>query len=401
MNKKRVLIVSFYYPPISSIASNRIYSFVKYLNKDIFDIDVVTVKSKEAIDYKIFDNVSIYRISKNPLDYYLDSSSKNIFIRKLKALYNILIKNIFFKLWQVKSIKVILKLNKQKNYDIILSSYAPKESHLIALKIKSKYTNIKWIADMRDEMSLNPFISAKEKKSLQIIEQNIFKHCDAITTVSKPILDDFKKLSNNTKNILFREIRNGYDFDINYKSIKNEKFIISYVGSFYGKIKADNFFKALYQFMNKYKVNDIEVRVVGNNNALIIPKELNKYVKKIGLVSHEKALEYMQISDALLLVHPDIGRKGVYTGKLFEYLAMQKIIIATIQKDSVAAELIKKANAGFIANYSNIDEIVEILYKSYSLWKNNKKLDFNLEIIKKHHRKEQVNRLEQLIKEIM
>jgi glycosyltransferase involved in cell wall biosynthesis len=210
MNKKRVLIVSFYYPPISSIASNRIYSFVKYLNKDIFDIDVVTVKSKEAIDYKIFDNVSIYRISKNPLDYYLDSSSKNIFIRKLKALYNILIKNIFFKLWQVKSIKVILKLNKQKNYDIILSSYAPKESHLIALKIKSKYTNIKWIADMRDEMSLNPFISAKEKKSLQIIEQNIFKHCDAITTVSKPILDDFKKLSNNTKNILFREIRNGY-----------------------------------------------------------------------------------------------------------------------------------------------------------------------------------------------
>jgi len=182
------------------------------------------------------NNGSIYRISQNPFDKYLKIEQKTPFlIRKFKAFYNIVLKKLRFKQWQKKALQQALKLQEKTNYDIILSSYAPVESHLIALEFKKVYPHIPWIADMRDEMSLNPFLEEKEVKRLAKIEQQIFKYSQAITTVSQPILDDFKVLAKErASEIIFREIRNGYDFELNQfdTSLENNKFTISYVGSF-------------------------------------------------------------------------------------------------------------------------------------------------------------------------
>jgi len=404
MQKTKLLIISLYYPPVQSIASNRIASFTKYLNPDMFDIDVITVQTKDSLAFEKKENISIYRVAQNPFDGYLKIDQKIPFlIRKFKALYNILLKKIRFKQWYKKTLQQALKFQEKKHYDIILSSYAPVESHLIVLEFKKVYSYIPWIADMRDEMSLNPFLEEGEVKRLAKIEQQIFQYAHAITSVSQPILDDFKTLAKErASDIIFREIRNGYDFELNQfdTSQENSKFTISYVGSFYGIIKPDNFLKGVEQLISRYNIIDIHIRFVGHNGIINIPNNLKDKVELIGFVSHQEALTWMSLSDALLLIHPNVGRKGVYTGKLFEYLGMQKPIIALVDKSDVASALIQEAHAGFVAEESDMDEIVSAIYKAYELWKNKKQLDFNLDIIKQHHRKAQAHRLAKLIEEI-
>jgi len=108
----------------------------------------------------------------------------------------------------------------------------------------------------------------------------------------------------------------------------------------------------------------------------------------------------MRKSDALLLIHPANGRKGIFTGKLFEYLATLKPIIALVDEEDVAAELIREANAGYICDNANIQKIEMILEEAYAEWAQKRKRVFNKDVILKHHRKEQVKRLENFIEEL-
>ena len=87
------------------------------------------------------------------------------------------------------------------------------------------------------------------------------------------------------------------------------------------------------------------------------------------------------------------SRVGVYSGKLFEYIAAQRPIIAIVDKNDVAAKLIKELNAGFIASESDINEIQHAILNCYQSWKNKKQFQVDLEEVKKLHRKFQVDKL--------
>jgi len=404
MKKIKLLIISLYYPSVESIASNRIASFTKYLDNNKFDIDIITVQSKGEPSFEKRGSIDIYRLVISPFESYLKiDKSTNSILRKIKALYNILLKKYRFKTWHKRGKEKVLSLQKQKEYDVVLSSYAPEESHLIALALKREYPSIKWIADMRDEMSLNPFLSPKVSVQLASTERDILSQIDALTSVSKPILNDFKTLAKErAEKILFREIRNGYDFEIEEKKENlSDTFTISYLGSFYGEINPNNFLEAMERFIENYRNEKIAIKFIGNNGIVTIPKLLEDKVSLMGFVSHDKALALMKKSDTLLMIHPNTGRKGVYTGKLFEYLAMQKPIIALVDSSDVASVLIQKAHAGFVAEADNIEEILDAIQSAYVLWKRKESLDFNIDIIKMHHRKEQAYRLEKLIEEMV
>lgn len=128
-----------------------------------------------------------------------------------------------------------------------------------------------------------------------------------------------------------------------------------------------------------------------------MPDLVSPNLVQIRKVSHIKALEFMSQSDVLLLIHPNNGWKGVYTGKLFEYSGMLRPIIALIDKSDVAAKLIKDCRAGYVADSDNIEEISHIILQAYNDWKSGTRLNYNVELIKSLHRKEQVKILGELI----
>jgi len=401
--KKNILIISIYYPPIQSIASNRIYSFAKYLDKEKYNVFILTLDNQ--IEYSNdLDGVSVIRV-KNDVFFKPFIFTKRTYklIHYTKVIYNKFINYFFedaYRGWVKNSLEILPNIIEKNSVDILLSTYAPVSSHIMALEVKKRYPHLLWIADMRDEMSQNPSINKRMKKKYIQLEDEIFNNANALTTVSKPILDEFKMLSNE-KELLFREIRNGYDFEIQDSNCRNEVFTIAYVGNFYGDINPNNFLKALKSLLDSKKIEMIRIKFVGVKTHFYLPSSLERVVDVIPSVEHSKVIEIMRQSDALLLIHPTNGRKGVFTGKLFEYLAVMKPIIALVDENDVAAKLIKDVNAGYISDNGDIEKIESILEEAYDEWKEKRERVLKKDIILKHHRKEQVKRLEKLIKELI
>ena len=94
-------------------------------------------------------------------------------------------------------------------------------------------------------------------------------------------------------------------------------------------------------------------------------------------------------ADTLVLVHPK-GRKGVYTGKLFDYLATNKPILAICDPNDVIAELLAETNAGFTADVTDVEDIKSKILQCYSLWKNRQVLPRKWDKIRQYTRKNQV-----------
>jgi glycosyltransferase involved in cell wall biosynthesis len=398
--KKNILIISIYYPPIQSIASNRIESFSKYLDKEKYNVYVHTIASKSRYE---LNDVEINRVQNKllfkPL---LFIKRTNKLIHYTKVLYNKFINSFFsnsYRGWIDESLKELPSYVKEKNIDIIISTFAPTAPHIVALHLKKRYPDIKWIADMRDEMSMGLNLPTKIKSVYEKLEADILHNADALISVSKPIVEEFQSMKHHEK-ILFREIRNGYDFEIEKKENSNKYFTITYTGNFYGDINPNNFLIALENFLSKNGNAKIKVQFVGVKTHFHLSDKLAKTVHIIPSVSHDEAIKIMKQSDALLLIHPSNGRKGVFTGKLFEYLGVLRPIIALVDEEDVAADLITQTNAGYVSDNSNIDMIQDIIVKLYDEYKDKKTRVYNVELIKKHHRKEQVKRLENLIEEL-
>lgn len=400
--KRNILIISIYYPPIQSIASNRLYSFAKYLDKEKYNIYVHTLEEGKGFHHGI-EGVEVTR-SKNDmmLKPFKFNKRTNKILHYSKVIYNVLIKRLqkdMYQAWINDSISMLSSVIEKNNVDIMLSSFAPASTHKVALSLKMRHPHIKWIADMRDEMSANPFIDKKTKISYEALEQKIFHYADAITSVSKPILDEYKVMSQGS-HLSFQEIRNGYDFEIENVKEKNEIFTIAYVGNFYGTRNPNNFLKALSTLVKNGALNDIKIKFIGVKTHFEIPENIKAYLSMVGNIVHGDAIEEMRNSDALLLIHPNNGRKGIFTGKIFEYLATKKPIIALVDFRDVAADLIRECDAGYVSDFDDIEGIKKAIIQTYYDWENNTVNEVNIDLIKKHHRKEQTKRLEKLIEEL-
>ena len=109
----------------------------------------------------------------------------------------------------------------------------------------------------------------------------------------------------------------------------------------------------------------------------------------------------MSESDINLLILPNNGRKGVFTGKLFDYLSVLKPILAIVDKKDVAATLINELNAGYVAEFDDIKEIEKMIILSVNNWVNKVHFDVDIDGVEKLHRKYQVKKLERLIDKIL
>ena len=399
--KKNILIISIYYPPIQSIASNRIYSFTKYLDKEKYNVYVHTLESENSV---VYDKKIVVQRVKNSVffKHLLFTKRTNKFIHYSKVIYNKFVTYFFedeYRGWIAESLQNLPSFIQENNIDIVISTYAPTAPHIVALELKKKFPHFKWIADMRDEMSQGLGLPSKLKEKYAKLENEIFTYANAVTSVSKPLVDEFRFLSSN-QNVIFREIRNGYDFALEETKSDNSAFTITYMGNFYGERNPINFLKALNNLMQKDDTKKVFVQLIGVKTHFEIPDLLQDKVRVVASVKHSEAIEMMKKSDTLLLIHPTNGRKGVFTGKLFEYLAVLKPIITLVDEEDVAAKLIRDANAGYVSDNANIEKIEMILEEAYREWQDKRPREFNLEIIKKHHRKEQAKRLEKVIDEV-
>lgn len=400
-SKKHIVLVSYYFPGINHVASRRSYAFYKYLDSDKYDVTVVTAAQSDKENVVFVDPNSGLRRRKTTTKYFV--------LNKINAAYN----KVFMRLildenkgWTKALKKSLFKLNKEKPIDVLLSSFAPVSTLIAGLDFKSNNKDAKWILDMRDELSSSPFISEGRRGELIVLEKECLKHANALISVSKPIVDEFVKLSNNVNdNLIFSEIRNGFDFSLNDIGLKtrNKKFTLSYMGSFYGSRKPTNLFKAMVELIKEGRLSkeNLHLNIWSSAKSYIIPSFLDGCVQSHASVTEEQSIINMRNSDVLLLIHPANGAKGVFTGKLFEYLGSLRPVLALVDKEDVAAKMILDLKAGWVAENESIEQIKEAVLSAYSFWLNEDKYEPNMDGIKSLHRRFQVQKFEKEILEEM
>jgi hypothetical protein len=360
-NSKNILIVAYDWPPRNVISSHRAYSFAKYWSKMGHTITVLTAKKKffdRPLDLSLprLPNVKIIN---------LDYKSYLVYFSFLIIFYNILRKvkyffsknlNLEFNLksnWLI-SAKTYIQ-NKKLNFDIMVSSFGPPESHLIAYEIKNKNKNIFWVADYRDFWSQN----IDDNKHQQDEKKYVGKNANLLTCVSEYI----KKKISAYLNIEAIKIYNGYDF--NKAEIKKKLFPkkkieliplrIIYTGTLFEHRDPTPLFEAIFRLYEKRYINYGEILVEFFGERLFhLDRILKKnprykfFVKRHEHVEYKKSLSLQKNAGLLLLLESSISHKmGNLTGKLFEYMASGRpILLIGCQHKSEISQILRKTGTG-------------------------------------------------------
>ena len=419
---KKVLIISFFYPPTGVTGSLRILKFTKYLPDFGYKPFVLTtsLKTYGKKDYsflnEIDSNVTVNRVDA----FYLKNYISKLKFLKLNQILSFIDKYFFWPdgsiFWAKKAFKVAREIILIENIKLIYTTGGPFSTHLVGLRLKKEFPQIKWVAEFRDEWTSNPihktrFLRLYYEKNL---ERKFISNSDHIVVISETMKEFFIKYHKLDKDKI-SAIYNGYDEqDFNlYKILKNnsKKLKILYFGSLFTKLTPEPLFKAIFNMKktNPDLQNILELTFIGYNGYLL-KKNIKKY-KLNDLVILKKRIEHNKLfaeigdSDILLLIIGSYrGAERIITSKIFEYLRMQKPILALGPEDGEVAKILKETGSGFIVDPVNIEKIVDTLdnlieRKNSGLLESSFKMD--LIKVKKFERKELTEQLAHVFEKLL
>ena len=268
--------------------------------------------------------------------------------------------------WNLTAIPAAIRIARQEKIDAVLTTSPPGSVHLVGAAVR-RATGAKWVADLRDSLVAHPHrrndsLAVRVKgRASQGVAQLVGRSADAITCVSDAIADEARGFQPRGRVVT---ISNGCDFDdfagLQYRP--GERFRITHTGSFFGKRDPRPFLTALAD-----SGLDVVARFVGDfrssDREWAMSLGLGDRLELIPYASRQRALELQRDSDALLLLIPEAGGRGqgVLSGKVFEYLASERPILAAVPPDGAAADLIRDTGSGVIAPPDDVGALKEAL----------------------------------------
>lgn len=431
---KNLLIIAYYFPPSGGPGVQRVLKHVKYLPEFGWNPIVLTVENgnfparDESLLKEIPDNCKVYRSRIfEPYDLYRmfmgkakDSAIDVNVIRKddqeitIKEKVAEFIRSTFFipdarAYWRYSSKEVMEQILMDHDIKAVYSSSPPYTCSIIARNIKRK-TNLPWIAGFRDPWT--GFISSPKRWFLpkaidKAMEYSVFKEADYVECAWQGIIEDALDKYPDLNRNRFIHVPNGFDsndFPV-VKQVKNEKFTITYTGSLYGRRNPSSFFAAIESLISKnhLKADDILLRFVGRFGneveEMFEQASFKSSIETISYVPHSKSIEYLLLSDCLLLIVDESKEsKNIVPGKVYEYIGVRKPLLAIAPQDSDIAELIRETKSGYVAHQSEVIKTADILLGYYKKWKDNKSLiEQNDKEINKYERRNSAKRLSELL----
>lgn len=431
---KKVLIITYYWPPTGGGGVQRWLKFVKYFRK--FDIEPIIFTPEnpeqpsvdESLIEEIPDNIEVikntiwepYNLYKKFTGRKKSDKIQTAFLSEKKSksslLENISIwirGNLFIpdarKFWIKPSVKLLLQYLSDNPVDAIISTGPPHSAHMIAYELKKK-TSIPWLADFRDPWTNIDYykdlkLGKRADKKHHKLEKLILENADAISVISPGMNRDFKGIVDRD----FHIIPNGYDeedIDIKREIQNTDSFILSHIGSLTKTRTPESLFKVLGEMVNEDHefAKKLKIRNVGKLDITALES-----VKKYGLENHLEIIDYLphnivikeQVSATmlLLLVNNTPNAKLILTGKIFEYLASKRPIICIAPPDGDAASVINETHSGKVFDFEDSKNLKEYLKKSFILF-NEGKLNYESKDIEKYSRINLTEKMSKLIKGI-
>lgn len=413
---KKVLILTYYWPPSGGSGVQRWAYFAKYL-KSFGECEpvVITVDPKYAsypilddslnlltehvrtTKTKSFDLLRAYSLLKSgkakgtiPQGTVGDKSKKSFFDKlSLYVRANYFIPDARVG-WNRYALKKAQELINSEKIDCVITTGPPHSTHLIGLALKEK-NSITWIADFRDpwrEVYYNELFKKSnraDKKDLQL-EQSVLKQADYITTVGPSLK---KLLASKIKRgeDKIKVFHNGFDHEL-LASVSHHHyttFTIAQIGVFTSKQPYESYIRFLKQLATKTSFN---LELAGNVETFIV-KEIDNIdgVNLInhGKVSHAKAISIMKSSHLLTNCLPLTKEaKLIISGKLMEYISTRNPILIIGEKDGDAGALVKDNDAGKVFMPNEVDQMVDFALNVKNEMHSQKNRNYPVQFTREH-----------------
>lgn len=417
---KKVLIITYYWPPSGGAGVQRWLKFVKYLPQNGWMPVIYTPQNPEApaedptlqdevpenitvLKKKIWEPFNIYkRLTGKSADSkfnagFLEEEGGGSLMKKMSVWIR---GNLFIpdakRFWIRPSVKFLKKYLKRNPVDLIVSTGPPHSLHVIAEKVKQK-TGLPWLADFRDpwtqidfyeKLQLGRLADAKHKK----LEQLVLNKADHIVVVGRTMAKEFNHLTTREISV----ITNGFDKEDIKKEMKDHpvRFSIVHVGSINSDRNHLAFWEAVKKCLDKIKGfdKDLQLVFVGKTDvsvaAAIKEYGLESFVKLIKYIPHSEVFDLEQRAALLYLpLNHTPNAKGILTGKFFEYLASERPVLAIGPVDGDLAQILNETGSGRICDFKDTETIEKTIMAFYRDFKN-KNLFVKAKDLQKYERSE-------------
>jgi glycosyltransferase involved in cell wall biosynthesis len=406
---KKLLIITYYWPPSGGAAVQRWLSFANKLTEKNYEIHILTVdeayatfqlRDKSLVGYvhpaitvhktKTLEPFGIFTLlfgkKSIPKPAFANETSPSL----LKKAFRFLRGNLFIpdprKGWKPFAIKKAVSIIQKEQIDCIITAGPPHSTHFIGKELKSKF-KLRWIADFHDlwtdviyyEMLYHlPAV----KRIDAGLERAILESADVVLTVGNKYKEKLLSKSDKLAPEKVKVVRIGYDeklFELHPEIVAQEKFIITYTGTIANFYHPETFIRCLKTVADRFDQVPLLLRFVGvlsdEIKVQIIKAGLSNLLEDYGYVSHKESVEFLKKSTILLLVNPVTkNEEMVIPGKIYEYLAAGKPIVNIAKAGSETESIITACCAGKTFDRTEEEALEGYLTELITEWQQNHKV---------------------------
>ncbi len=402
MSEKKVLIITYYWPPSGGSGVQRWLKFVKYLPSYGWKPYVFTpanpsfeIKDEsllkdipgeaEVIRFPIWEPYSLFNFlsgkgQKNTRTFIPGSAKQSLFQKIsiwIRGNFSIPDPRVF---WVRPSVKFLSEYAKKNQITTLITTGPPHSIHLIGLKLKKKNPSLKWLADFRDPWSEWGFLDSIgagtiAKKLHRRLERKVLQTADEVITITPFYVKQFERLSGRK----VRLVTNGFDEDdfSSFKAKRSDRFLIRHFGIVNEKCDPRPFMKIVGALCRRNEEirNVIIIEFVG-----VVHPSFQEFVVQDSLLSsittftdtvpHHTLMDIYASSAVLVLILTGYkDAEGYMPGKLFEYLATGLPVLGVGPTTGDAALLLNESETGVMFAHDDSEGITTFLERSFSNWK--------------------------------
>lgn len=401
---KRVLIISYYWPPTGGSGVQRWVKFAKYLPEEGWQPVIYTPENPEqlakdtsleaevpeeteVIKTHIIEPYELYKKvlrksghSKEAVEVNPVNAQHKSFLQKA-AMW---VRGNLFRpdprcLWIRPSVRFLKKYLAEHPVDLIVSTGPPQSMHLIGLRL-ARETGLPWIADFRD-----PWTRIFYFKHLQMtkvterwhekMEKKVLDEASAVVAVSPLVQQEFQAITDTPVEL----ITNGFD-ECDFEGSEcteayggpEKNFTITHTGLF----AADGNPTVLWDVLSEKCAKDeqfrklLKIKLIGKNDEQIIKaledRGLKDMLEDMGYQPHSAAVQEQRTASVLILpLRKEPEYKAVLPGKLFEYLAAFRPVLGIGQTDGAMAMILNETKTGKVIDWEDKEGISEYIEKCW------------------------------------